>query len=191
LRRMLTNTVFASSFTEGDPVFTSQETMTSSLAANQEYPERPFHRRIQIEDDYDLFHNVLYYIYTDRIYFTTDLSFKPASEGAPNPCSAEELYSIADRLLLTDLKLKAIDFLRLTCSPENITSRILSKFAYLHDDIRKAYEGYFQDNWHLIKHTSEYHDFFAERLLEEDIEELVRIIRFFRDIMKDAVFRTS
>lgn len=162
--------------------------MNSPLAVDQKSPVRPLHRQIPMEDDYDLFHNVLYYIYTNRIYFTTDLTSKAAYERAPNPCSAEDIYIIADRLFLSDLKLKAIDFLRLTCSPENITSRVLGKFAFLHDDIRKVYEEYFRENWHLIKHTIEHNEFFAERLAEEDVGELVRIIRYFHDIMKDAVF---
>jgi hypothetical protein len=181
--------VFASNFAEGDSVAASHAIMGSSLTVDQKSPVRSFHRRIPMKDDFDLFHNVLYYIYTNRIYFTTDLSSMPAYEGAPNPCPAEELYSIADRLFLSDLKLKAINFLQLTCSPENITFRVLGKFAFLHDDIRKVYEEYFRENWHLIKHTSEHHEFFAERLEEEDVGELVRIIRCFRSIMKDAIFQ--
>jgi hypothetical protein len=86
------NIVFNSAFQEGDIAVTT--TNVANISAT------PLGRHIRVKDDYNLLHSVLYYIYSDCISFSTEPS-RP-----DNFCNAEEIYSIADRLLLDDLKEK-------------------------------------------------------------------------------------
>ena len=142
-------------------------------------------RQIKIDDDFDLFHNILYYIYTDCINFSSDLTW---SDGvhSPNLCSPEDIYTLADRLLLDGLKAKALKFLKLTCTVTNITPRIMSKFADLHEDVANMYDSYFQSNWGAIKCTKEFEQFFDN--MDGDCEELARVFEKFRKLMKDSNF---
>ena len=165
--------VFASPFVEGlagGEAILGESKKTEIGAAS--YPKR----QIKIDDDFDLFHNILYYIYTDCIRFSSYLTL---SEGLhlPNICAPEDIYTLADRLLLDGLKAKALKFLQLTCTVTNITPRIMSKFADLYEDVATMYGSYFRSNWETIKCTTEFEQFFDDMDCEyEEISEGVRSI---------------
>jgi hypothetical protein len=137
-----------------------------------------------ITEDFNLMHNILYYIYTDRITFGTDVD---SSIGAnlPKLCPAEEIYEAADRMLLNELKQKALNFLELTCTIKNITSRVMSEFAHLHSDVAAVYDDYFRKNWCEIQETAE----FAKSLIGlDDTDEVLRRSKKFLKLMKGTRF---
>lgn len=137
-----------------------------------------------------MFHNVLYYLHMDRIFFGMDLIYKPPfSMNLPKLCVAEDIYAIADRLLLDDLKIKAFNFLKFTCAPENITSRALSKFAMLYKEVGDIYAAFYRDNWKRVRSTKEHEIFFTENGLEGDTNELIKLMKRYREVMEDAAWR--
>ena len=145
------------------------------------YPKR----KIKIDDDFDLFHNILYYIYTDCINFASDL-MSSGRRDVPKFCAPEDIYTLADRLLMEGLKTKALKFLQFTCTATNIIPRIMSKFADLHEDVANVYETYFRSNWGAIKCTAEFDQFFDD--MDAEYNEISRIFEKFRKLMKDSSF---
>lgn len=180
--------MFESGFTEG-----TGSTRKSTANSNIPGKSRPMKTRLNsstdrkryvvIEDDYDLFHNVLYYIYTNRITFSTDLTVEPVNSTTPRLCETEDIYGIADRMFLDDLKLKAHNFIELTCTVENITQRLFSSFAYLHKDIGNMYALYFRKHFEDIEKNMEYRQFFEELEAEGDLGEIARVFSRYREVM--------
>jgi hypothetical protein len=115
--------------------------------------------------DPDVYHNILYYLYTFRVTFTTDLSVECAEPSTPKLCSAEDIYALADKMLLQSLKDKALDFLKETCTVENIISRLFSKFARSHADVEAVYMAYFMSQWAEVKNHPSYTEY--KKQLEE------------------------
>jgi hypothetical protein len=142
--------------------------------------------KINTEDNYDILHNILYYIYTDRIIFGTRDGVCP-SKNLPKICSAEDIYETADRMMLDKLRLKAFEFLGVTCDKHNITSRVMSKFADVHPKVAKLYDDYFQKHWESIKGTEEFKQAFTE--VEGDFEEFQRRHEKFMNLMMKATFK--
>jgi hypothetical protein len=142
-------------------------------------------RTLTVDDDFDLFHNILYYIYTDRIILATDLAFKP--ETGPTLCKAEDIYAIADRMLLDTLQEKVLDFLVFCRTAEDITAHLFSQFAFLYPLVAKRYATFFKKNWSLVKNTAEFDEFFKENL-QEDADEILRVNERFRELMKESKF---
>ena len=178
--------VFGSSFVEGDAIANATlgveetpETGNGPVSSNSK-------RRFVVEEDYDIFHSILFYIYTDSIKFAINPKSASTVAERPNICTAEDIYRVADRLLLNDLKSKAVDFLRLTCTPTNIASRIMSSFADFHEEVSDMYAEYFRTNWDTIKTTVEFDQYFND--MKGDPEELYRVFRKFRKLMADSVF---
>ena len=130
-------------------------------------------------------HNILFYLHTDIISFSTDLTCEPPSDR-PKLCDAEEIYAMADRLLLDDLKTKAFEFLKLTCDIRNITRRAMGKYATIYPDLGEMYAAYYRKNLAEVRSTKEHDEFFAERESEPDATELVQLIRRYREIMETA-----
>ena len=142
--------MFESGFTEGSSAERKSRargntTRKPPLKKSKFNPSADGKRHVVIEDDYDLFHNVLYYIYTNRITFSTDLTIEPIGSTIPRLCGTEDIYGIANKMFLDDLKLKALDFINFNCTVENITHRLFSKFAYLYKDVGEMYADYFRD----------------------------------------------
>jgi spore coat polysaccharide biosynthesis protein SpsF (cytidylyltransferase family) len=100
------------------------------------------HRRtITMIEDFDVVHNVLYYIYTNRITFSTVASQEPESKGnQPNIADAEDIFALAHRLDLEDLKQKALEFLGRSCTLRNIMSRVFTQSPSLYDEVGKVYD---------------------------------------------------
>jgi len=137
--------VFASSFSEGAYSLATGETCT--------------HKRVISTDiDFDTLHNILHYLYTNQIYFHS----KPGKQQSTGPTTvdAQRIYEAADRLLLTDLKFKAEDFLNHTCDIQNITPRMFSEFAARHEDLNISYRYFFRTHLSSIIATPKFDEFF-------------------------------
>jgi len=141
------------------------------------------------EEDYDLLHNILYYLYTDNITFGTRIDTVLPS-NLPKLCPVEDIYVTADRMLLGELKHKALQFMELSCTADNITSRLMSTFAELHGEVATVYEAYFRANWDRIKNREEFEQPFMD-LKDTESKESWRVHAKFREVMKGAVFLDS
>ena len=148
----------------------------------------PYQKK-ETDDDFDLLHTILYYLYTDHITFGIEVDTVP-SLHLPKICEVEDIYMAADRMFLEELKQKALHFLKLSCTPCNITPRVMSKFAELHEEIASIYAEYFRKNWDRIKGMNEFNQFF-KKLNNEDLDEILRVYTKFQELMKDAVFLDS
>jgi hypothetical protein len=124
-----------------------------------------------VDDDFDLFHFVLFYLYTDRVCFSTTES--PEESDIPTTTDAEGVYAIAHRLMLDSLADKAMKFIDMSSTPENITARAFGKFASIHEPIAKIYDNYFFENWDEVLESREFDEYFEN--LEEDSVEYVRV----------------
>jgi len=141
-------------------------------------PLRPHRHFVNLPDDYYLFHTVLYYLYTDRICFTTDLDSENSSLHATD--DAEGIYAIAHRLLIDSLLAKSLKFIKDTCSPQNITGRAFGKVAAT--DIGKTYTEYLLDHWNEVIKDPSFEEFFAE--IEGDQKESQRVNALLRGIVR-------
>ena len=139
------------------------------------------------EEPFDLLHNILYYLYTDRITFSTNLnSCTSLPSTLPKLCSAEAIYIAADRMFLTDLKEKALNFLKLSCTTENITARVLGSFADVYTDVGIIYTDYFRRHWNSVRESEWFEKTFEE--FEEGSDEKELAEKKFRKLMRGAVF---
>jgi hypothetical protein len=75
-------------------------------------------------------------------------------------CSAEDIYILADGLLLDNLKHKSLDFLELTCTKESITAHTL-EFASLYPEVRDMYVRCFSDNKDVMNDPEALQKFFS------------------------------
>ena len=178
--------VFASSFSEGDSTVTS-------INERSQISEDPLNqitrRRIPMEDDFDVVHNVLYYMYTNGITFSNVTSENSSSKpGLPRICDAEDIYALAHRLELKNLQNKTHRFLKSTCNVRNITARVFSEFAELYEDVGETYESYFKDHWEDIRGTTEFNKYFSVVEEKEDLTEIRRVYGRFRELMEESSF---
>jgi hypothetical protein len=183
--------VFASAFLEGDSTIAAISKLKSGNpdVSLGQYGTSLQRRIITMTEDFDVVHNVLYYIYTNCITFSIVASDEPQPEGnQPNICDAEDIFMLAHRLDLEGLKKKALKFLGRSCTPRNITSRVFSQFASLYDEVDSVYEDYFKDNWAIIQNSAEFKKDFS--LIEEksDPTEIIRIFGRFRELFQRALF---
>jgi hypothetical protein len=172
--------VFKSSFHEA-----GKKIPASSTCINSDFVCR---RRVEVEDTFDLIHNILYYLHTDQIAFCTDLTYIDDT-CLPKLCTAEDIYAISDRLLLDDLKGNALDFLRATCTIDNITARTMSEFAMTYKEVGTMYANYYQTNWKKVRLSKAHADFFAEMEEVEDTSEHIKSMQRYRQVMEDAMWR--
>jgi hypothetical protein len=172
--------VFSSAFLEGD------STVADSLVSLGQNGTSLHRRTITMTEDFDVVHNVLYYIYTNRITFSTIASPEPQSKGGqPNVCDGEEVFALAHRLDLEDLKKKALEFLGRSCTLRNITSRVFNQSACLYDEVAKVYDEYFKRNWATIRNSAEFKNHMS--LMEEsDPAEMLRIFKRYHEIFQNA-----
>ena len=170
--------MFNSNFTEG-------RLEVKSELPSQNGDKKPLQtprRLVKVPDDFDLFHIILFYLYTDRICFTTT----PEKQfDIPVTDDAEGVYAIAHRLMLDSLASKAIKFLDHTCTSRNITSRSFGTFALSHEPVEEVYDAFFMENWDEVIQTKEFEEFFKE--MENDPEEYVRINNKLRDMIRGRV----
>jgi len=148
--------VFESSFAEGDG---GQIRCKCDLGGRQYIPART----IQTIENFELLHSILYYLYTDNICFTTSFA-EETTEEMPK-CNAEDVYAIADRFQLNELKHKALTFLIETCCATNIVSRVFGEFAFQYEEVGRSYETIFLRLWNKIRETDDLSNFLL--VLEE------------------------
>jgi hypothetical protein len=168
--------VLNSKFAEGGGD-ASQETKAGARDAT---PLRPHRHIVNLPDDYALFHTILYYLYTDRICFTTDLDSSHATPFATD--DAEGIYAIAHRLLISSLLDKSIKFLADTCYPQNITARAFGKVAATYEAIGKTYHTYLLEHWNEVIKDPSFEEFFAE--VEGDKAESQRVNALLRELVR-------
>lgn len=135
--------MFASRFSEGD-------TVAALRPDAHEYSRRI----IRSEEDFEILHTVLYYLYTEKVYLRTDDTLVGPS-NVPSYCDAEEIFAIAHRYHIAQLKQKALIFLRDTCNAENIVQRVFSELAILYDEVGEIYGTFFQRHWNEIRERKE------------------------------------
>jgi hypothetical protein len=185
LKELISVSVFESPFTEGKPTVHNPP---NDADQKTDVSPQNHKRTINSEDDVDLLHNILYFMYTDRITFGTNLK---TTHGTTHPklCAAEDIYMMADRMFLSELKNKALNFLKLSCTTDNIATRVMSKFSELHQEVLESYAEYFRKNWDRLKGTKEFDQLFD--VVNDDLDEVLRINSRFRKLMQGAVFLDS
>lgn len=174
---LLTLLVFKSAFAEGKSI----------SVGNPSQPENNIlHRTIlEVEDDFDLLHNILFYLYTGQISFGTDITSEQSEQGFPKLCAAEDIYAMADRFFLDELKEKAFNFLDVTCTVTNITAGALSKFARTYKEVGDMYSAFCRKNWKQVKSSTTHVEVFAKKESEGDMDELIDVFKRYRGIMED------
>jgi hypothetical protein len=148
------------------------------------------YHKVPSEVDFNLLHTILYYLYTDRITFGSNIKAR-ISDDLPKLCSTEDIYILADQMQLEELKTKALKFLELSCTPENITERIMSKFAELYPPVEEVFRNYFTENWAVIKDKREFKDYFIDDdavVLKNDMDEIRRAVTKLLELMTYANF---
>jgi hypothetical protein len=172
--------VFGSGFSEG--LLHSSIEAQSSSGSGQMTSKVP-HRVVTITDDFDLFRALIFYLYTDKICFTTTPeNFRSEFGDCPLISDGEGMYALAHRLLLDSITSKALAFIRTTCNIHMITTCVFGTFGSLYGDVGKLYYDFFMSNWSLVIKTPEFENFFAE--LEENPTEHIRVSNKFRDMVR-------
>ena len=144
-------------------------------------PPSPLRETFYVDSDYELFHVVLFYLYTQRVCFTASPEIVENSD-IPMTSDAEGVYAIARRLLLDHLSKKAFHFLQSTCTIHNITKRVFSNFAAAHEEVGRFYDGWFLERWNEVKNTEEFEDYFEE--MEGNPGDYIRVNRKLRKMIK-------
>ena len=209
LRSILLNQVFNSGFSEGRsgvPIRSQHALDDSStdeshynLGFNQEdnnHDDTMIERRrvVKISEDYHIFHDILYYIYTDIITFYED-DATPTGQLFETPqgyaSKVEKLFAAADFYLLNGLRQKAIAFLRRTCSLKNIAFRVFGHTAVLYPEIDEIYSSYFKANLKdVMKHRS-YQFFFDLVEGSSDSDWKASVNSKFRKLVQEEVADTN
>jgi len=141
-----------------------------------------------MEEDFDVVHNMLYYIYTNSITFSTVSTQDPWRDPkVPRVCDAEDIYALAHRLELETLRLKALHFLRCSCNVGNITARVFRSFASFYEEVGMVYDEYIKDHWQEVALTSEFEEYFWLMDKETDNMEIRRVFGKYREITKELI----
>lgn len=174
--------VFASSFQEGDLTTAGRISGSPDL---DDAVIQVHRRRVVMVEDFDVVHNVLYYMYTNSITFSTTSSqdSDKNENGEPSVGDTEAIYALAHRLDLESLQSKALRFLEMTCTVRNITDRVFGEFASLYEEVGEIYEKYFKKHWVEVRETQEFGEYFSMMEEKEDFAELRRVFRKFRELM--------
>lgn len=156
--------------------------MNSSLASDPNTPPPsptttiPAKKMVCVEEPIDLFHLVLFYLYTQQITFADF----PAA-GLNVSTDAEKVYEIAHSLMIPSLEDKAVHFLRATTNLGNICGRTFGVFAREHGRLGRWYDEWFLERWEDIKGAGGVEEVFEG--LEGDWEEYVRVNKKFRGMI--------
>jgi hypothetical protein len=118
-------------------------------------------RSIPTDESFEIFYPVLYYLYTDRICFTTI----PIEEAQPlyhvPPCDAEEAYRLGDVLGLSELKEKALGFLSDTYNEYNIIAKAFGECALNYpEEVGKKCFAVFYQFWNSIRKRGDLKEYF-------------------------------
>jgi hypothetical protein len=124
--------VFRSSFIEGDGNPANTGLTVRTLSA---------------QEPFEILHPIFYYMYTDRIRFTTSGVNEVESISEIPQIDAENAYRLGDLFGLPKLKKMAYDFLIDTTDEDNILRRIFGDFAFQYEEVGKGYEPLFYKHW--------------------------------------------
>jgi hypothetical protein len=126
-------------------------------------------RTLPGHEPFEVLHPILYYLYTDRICFTTaPIEVARPLHQAP-PFDAEDAYRVGDILGLDRLKEKALNFLVATSDKTNIIPKVFGEHALKYEEVGARYETVFYSHWNNIRDTDALTDYFKE--LEEERDE--------------------
>lgn len=135
-------------------------------------------RQVVVDDDFNLFHNILYYIYFDYISFAPGLHDLPSE--LPEVCDVEEVYSVADRFILPDLKKKVLNYLSTHCDVEEFFFRVMTAEGHHKVAADLMYEEYCLENWDKIRSSQSLGSLLQKH---DDDEELVYFYQWFGRMM--------
>jgi hypothetical protein len=147
----------------------------------------PVIQTLPSHEPFEVLHPILYYLYTDRICFTT----LPIEEAKPlhqvPSCNAEDAYRIGDLYDLEPLKKKALGFLVDTADMTNIISQIFGEYALKYQEIGQGYEKVFYKYWNDIRNTGVLSQYFRDLEDEEDGERKRQVIRRCMKLMERLI----
>jgi hypothetical protein len=135
-----------------------------------------------MNDDFDMFHNILYYIYYDYISFSKPGLTDCKSSDTPKVCDVVDLYTIAHRLMLDNLQRKATEFVRANWSFNMFLLYIIG-FERSQDTntaAQELFESYCSTNWNHIKVSESFRSLLEK---DEDDEELTYFTQWFGKMM--------
>jgi hypothetical protein len=168
--------VFASNFKEG-------QDSPATCDCGRPLSQSASVRSISTDEPFESLYPVLYYLYTDRIYFTTI----PIEEATPlyhvPPCDAEDAYRLGDMLGLADLKEKALAFLSDTYQEHNIIEKVLGECALNYEEVGKKCEAVFYEHWNSIRKRGDLKAYF-ENSEREGSEQRKKITARCIDLME-------
>jgi hypothetical protein len=179
LRKNLINVAVLQKEFPSTPVQSDGESEDSRPSSPISPPSR---RTFYVDADYEIFHAVLFWLYTHRASLTTSPEIAKKSDYPPVTMDAEGLYATASRLHLDSLAKKAFHFLQATTDVRNISSRVFGRFAAVYADVGKFYDEFFLRNWEQVKRTEDLEQYFDS--LEENYEEHIRVNKKFRKMIK-------
>lgn len=120
-------------------------------------------RTIIYIDDFDFVtvHNLLYFIYTDRVNLRYDRDETESdtffeAEGCPAPADMFTIYRAAHMYLLERLERRALRALANTCTTVNICERLFNIDFKPYDDVKKEYFQFIIENYDEVKETKEW-----------------------------------
>lgn len=169
--------VFESGFREGDS--TQRSGVSNSL--QESVASQCSRHVIDSIENFELLHSLLYYIYTDRVCFSTDSTVEQSLQIPV--CDAEDVFAIAHRLGLEKVREKALAFLTETCDVTNIISRVFGEFALVFEDVSREYEKLFYLYWEEVKEAKEWKDFIVALESEEDDERRIAVTKRCLELM--------
>ena len=154
-------------------------TRSSQSGISSEAVPGPKKTRVMVRDAaWSTWWNILYWLYTDVIYFAPltssfDHSARPMTgepktrrawikqwldekryepdELGPRPVSAKAVYRLADKLDLPALRLRAFQHICGQLTAQNIPAEVFSRFSTTFEDVRKVQIAFFLKHWAEIK----------------------------------------
>jgi hypothetical protein len=100
----------------------------------------------------------------------------PSGPKLPQPCDVEDIYEVASKLSLEDLRRKSFDFLKTTCSVDNICHRVAGATAGDFPELAKVYEEFVTEHREEILASSAY-DQFEEKGKKSERRKLRQILK--------------
>jgi len=129
------------------------------------------YRTIRITDtSYKTYYAMLYFLYTKKYSFAP-LKSDSKNRNSPPSCktaaknqkisestnvptsSAKSMYRLCHRLDIADLKAAALEHIKYSLTPENISAELSSPFTIRFAEIKAMEQDYFVTHWNEIKNT--------------------------------------
>jgi len=146
--------VFESNFLEGDNTATlnaSAGPLETPVETGRSIPLRT----IPSVEPFEVLHPLLYYLYTDRICFTTAPIAEATSISGVPPCDPEDAYRVADLFGLPKLKERALKFLLETTEKSNIIARVFGEYSITYEELGMKYKDEFYKYWNSVRKSGD------------------------------------